>query len=100
MNYALAAVVTRLPAAGRGRRRGLHHHALFHDAFTSHPWLAWTAVGLLLAVAVLGSVGKVITTVFRGTPWWARLGLVGALVYAWHRRRTGPSERRDGSPFR
>lgn len=43
------------------------------------PWLSWTAVGLLVALVLLALVGKVL----YGTPWWVRLGLVGALACAW-----------------
>jgi membrane associated rhomboid family serine protease len=89
-----------LPTADPGRRQRVHHDGSFHHFFTSHPGLAWTVVGLLVVFVLLSSVGKLLGRVFEGTPWWARIGLVGAVVYAWRKHRTDPIDRRQETPFR
>jgi len=71
-----------------GNRQRLRHDGFLHDAFASMPWLAWTVVGLLVVLVLLSSVGKLVGKIFRGTPWWVRLGLVGALAYAWSSKKT------------
>jgi hypothetical protein len=100
MSWAPVVFIAHLPIADPSRRPRVHHGGPFHDAFTANPWLAWTVVGLLVVFVLLSSVRKLIGSLFQGTPWWARIGLVGAAVYAWRKYRTDPIDRRQETPLR
>jgi len=90
MTSAQVAFTAFFGAAEPGNRQRLRQDGFLHDAFQSMPWLAWTVVGLL------SSVGKLVGKIFHGTPWWVRLGLVGALAYAWSKNK--PTQNYDTRP--
>lgn len=80
--------------AGRGARRGgggdgTHpsRTGWLHDWFANDPWVAWPVAVLVGILLVFVLIGRLIFKAVGDVPWWARLGLVGALFVWWRRRK-------------
>lgn len=92
MTERLCVLTPMLTERDSDRNQRVKHDGFVHDLFGSMPWLAWILAALLVVVVLLSLVGKLLGRVFSGTPWWVRLGLLGALFYTWREKRTQAAE--------
>lgn len=98
MTSSLAGHVALELRESRTHRVHASHTSWLHDWFAHDPWIAWPVAGLAAILLVLLLAGRLIFRTIGGAiadvPWWARLGLIGAIFLWWRKGRTaaGPAQ--------
>jgi len=90
MYASLSAVALRVLAARGGRDNGgtrAPRMGWLHDWFANDPWIAWPVAVLVGVLLVFVLIGRLIFKTIGDVPWWARLGLLGAVFLWWRKRR-------------